>query len=111
MKIRPMNAECVLFFPIPTTVRSTTVPKLSVARNVRLAWGKRAIGVLQNVTTTRAMTDGHEMFVRAGPFNETIPFCLSFDGSEFNPINTSSVSDILRCSFVRIVTRQVWLEC
>ena len=58
---------------------------------------------LQNVTMTFSMTDGHQVFVRAGSFNETFPFCVSVDGSEFNPINTSRVSDVLRCSFVHMV--------
>ena len=46
---------------------------------------------------TRLMMNGDKVAVRAGLFVETTPFfCVSFDGSEFNPINTSSVSDILR---------------
>ena len=30
--------------------------------------------------------------MRAVLFNDTIPFCVSSDGSEFNPINTPSIS-------------------
>ena len=36
MKSRLMNAECLLFIPIPKNVQSNSVPKLVVARNVLL---------------------------------------------------------------------------
>ena len=47
-------------------------------------------GFLQNVKMTR-----DKVFVRAGLFDENSPLCVSFDGSGFNPMNISSVSDIL----------------
>ena len=53
-------------------------------------------GFLQNVKMTRLMMNGDKVFVRAGLLDEISPLCVSFDGSEFNPMNTSSVSDILR---------------
>merc|ERR1712107_568806 len=40
------------------------------------------------------MGDGHEVLVRAGPLDGATPFGISFDGSDFKPINTSSSSDI-----------------
>ena len=54
--------------------------KLVGARNVYSLGIKRASGLLQNVK-------------RPALFNGKIPFCVSFDGSEFNPINTSSIFD------------------
>ena len=38
--------------------------------------------------------DGHEVLVRAGPLDGAAPFGISFDGSDFKPIDTSSSSDI-----------------
>ena len=43
---------------------------------------------------------GDEVFVRAGPFDGTSSFGVSFDGSELNPINTPKDSDVLRRSVV-----------
>ena len=106
-----MKLECLLLFPIPRNFQSATVLKLVGARNVlphrRI---KRAFGFLQNVKMTRWMMNGSRCFVCAGLFDETIPFCVSFDGSKLDPINTSSVSDTPRCSFVHVVTRHVRLE-
>ena len=45
--------------------------------------------------------------VRGGLFNETNPCCVSIDGNEFNPTNTSSVSDTPGCSFVHVDQRHV----
>ena len=69
------------FFLIFKNAQSNSVSKLVVARNVsphgRI---KRASGFLRNV---KFDDERHKVF----------PFCVSFDGSEFNPINTSSVSE------------------
>ena len=46
-----------------------------------------------------------KVFVCAGLFDEAIPFCVSFDGSEL--INTSSISGIHDCPFVHVDTRHV----
>ena len=52
-------------------------------------------GFVQSVMTARRMVNGDNVFVRVGLFDETSPFfCVSLDGREFNPTNTSSVSDI-----------------
>ena len=46
MKNRLMNAECVLFVPIPKNVQSNSVPKLIVARNVLLTWNPACLWFL-----------------------------------------------------------------
>ena len=69
--------------------------KLVVARNVLLHWNPACFGVLQIVMMTRLMMNGDKVSVRVGFFDGTSPFCVSLDGSKFNPINTSSVSEIL----------------
>ena len=38
--------------------------------------------------------NGDKVFVRAGLFDRTGLCCVSFDGSEFNPINISSDNEI-----------------
>ena len=90
MKRRAMNAECLLFIPIPKSVEPNSVLKLFVAGNVSLHWNAACFGFLQNVMMKRLMMNGEKVFVRAGPFDETSPFGVSFDGSDFNPIKTST---------------------
>ena len=101
MKSRLTKVECLLLFPIPKNVQSNSVLKLVGARNV-LPHGrvKRAFAFLQIVKIDAFDDERFKLFVCAGLFGETIPFCVSVDGSEFNPINTSSISGILRCPFV-----------
>ena len=57
-------------------------------------WNPACSGFLQIVMMKRLMMNDDKVFVRAGLFDETSPFCVIFDGSEFNPITTSSVSVI-----------------
>ena len=91
-----MNAECLLFIPIPKNVQSNSVPKLVVARNVLLHWNPTCFGFLQNVMMKRLMMNGDKVAVRAGLFVESSLFCVRFNGSEFNPINATRVSDFPR---------------
>ena len=102
-----MNAECLWFITIPQDVQPNSVPTLFVAGKVLLHGRvKCAFGFPQNVKTTRSMVmNGDEVFVRAGLFGGTSPFGISSGGSEFNPSNTSSDSDILRFSFVLVDKR------
>ena len=44
MKSRLLNAECLLFIPIPKSVQSNSVLKLVVARNVSLHWNPACFG-------------------------------------------------------------------
>ena len=91
--------------PDSKNVQSNPVLKLVVARNTSHGRIKRTFGFLQNVKMTRSMMNGSRCLGVLVWFNETIPFCVSFDGSELNPIITSSVSVIPRCSLVHVDTR------
>jgi len=83
------------FVQIPKDVQPNSVPKLVVTGNVVPYGGdKCAPAFLQNVKMTGSMIEGHEVLVRAGPLDGAAPFGISFDGSDFKPINTSSSSDI-----------------
>ena len=78
MKSRLMNAECLLFIPIPKSVQSNSVLKLVVARNASLRWNPTCFGCLQSVVMMRLMMNGDKVFVRAGLFVGNKPmFCVS----------------------------------
>merc|ERR1719374_511169 len=83
------------FVQIPKDVQPNSVPKFVVTGNVVPYGGEKcAPAFLQNVKMKGSMMDGHEVLVRAGPLDGAAPFGISFDGSDFKPINTSSSSDI-----------------
>ena len=68
------------------------VPKLVGARNVYSLGIKRAFRLLRDVKMTRSMMN--EVFCACWVLQEGNCFCLSFDGSKFSPINTSSINVI-----------------
>ena len=82
MKSRLMNAESLLFIPIPWSGQSNSVLKLVVERNVLLHWNPACVGLLQIVMIQRLMMNGDKVFVRASFFDETSLFCVSFDNSD-----------------------------
>ena len=87
-----MNAKCLLIVTIPKNVQPNSVPKLAVTENVlHQDRVKCSCGFFQNVKMTRSMMNG-QVLVRACHF--TCPFGVGFHGSEFNPIDDSSGSDI-----------------
>ena len=88
MKSRLKNAESSVH-PEPKNVQSNSVPKLIVARNV-LFHGSCVFWFLAERDDDASDDEnGDKVFVLVS----SMSFCVSFDGSEFSPIHTSSVFD------------------
>ena len=87
------------FVWIPKDLRHSSVRKLVVMANVNPNDSEKcAPAFLQDVKATSSITDGHEIFVRAGLLDGATPFVVSFDSSGVNPSDTSRSSDILAAS-------------
>ena len=76
------DAECLLFILIPKNVQSNSVPKLVVARNVLLHGNPARFWFLAE--------SGNDAFDDGQSFRRNKSFCVSTDGSKFNPINTQA---------------------
>jgi len=88
------------FLQVPKNVEPNSVPKLLVTGNVQPYHAEKcAPAYLQTVKVTGSLIDHHEVMVRAGSLETSVPFGISLNGSAFIPIGSSGSSSFSSQSF------------